>query len=207
MTRRGFCLLTPVGQFLSLAAASSVIVPIRHVIDQRANLSERLTRPFWSTIWPEAVRDFQKCGVRLESTVTQGEIRRSPAGRPVFVGLASHILNVVITDQIPMDWGGGRGLGGVTTRYEGFHICMIALNYAHAHKIPLVAVNTCVHELLHALLQDIYESRPKGVSGEAREFRIDWYATHLWLFGQGRAIRDSAVGYLRRLQSGTIGGC
>jgi hypothetical protein len=186
---------------LSSAAVSSVVVPVRQVVDQRANLPERFTRPFWSTIWPEAVRDFQKCGVRLENTVAQGEIRRSPAGRPVFVGLAPHILNLVITSQIPMNWGGGRGLSGVTTRYEGFHICMIALNYAHPHKIPLVAVNTCVHELLHALLQDIYEPRPKGVSGEAREFRIDWYATHLWLFGQGRAIRDSAVDYLRRLNS------
>jgi hypothetical protein len=74
---------------------------------------------------------------------------------------------------------------------------MIALNYAHAHKIPLVAVNTCVHELLHALLQDIY-GLPKGVSAKLANFESIGMPPPLAV-RPGRAIRESAVG-LRRLR-------
>ena len=78
---------------------------------------------------------------------------------------------------------------------------MVALDYAHGHQIPFLAVNTCVHELLHVLLQDIFEVHPKGLPGYEREFRIDWYATRLWLFHDGAAIRKSAQTYLDRLRS------
>jgi hypothetical protein len=131
----------------------------------------------WATgIWPEAVRDFQRW-------------------------LEHGAINLVVTDRIPLLWDAGRGLAGVTTRYDGYHVCMIALNYAHGHQIPFFSVNTCVHELLHALLQDIYVSRPQGLPGEEREFRIDWYATLLWLFHDGTVIRNSAQAYLARLRA------
>jgi len=50
------------------------------------------------------------------------------------------------------------------------------------------------------LLQDIFEIHPQGLPGYEREFRIDWYATRLWLFHDGAAIRKSAEVYLERLR-------
>ena len=99
-----------------------------------------------------------------------------------------------------MEWDKGRALSGVTTRYHGYHICLIALNHAHCHEIPLLSVNTCMHELLHAFFEDIFESRPQGFHGAVREFRIDLYATRLWLFHEGAAIRDASRTYLERLR-------
>ena len=90
---------------------------------------------------------------------------------------------------------------GVSTQYDGYHISMIALDYAHGHQIPFLAVNTCVHELLHVLLEDIFEVHPKGLAGYERESRIDWYATRLWLFHDGAGIRTAAQAYLDCLRS------
>ena len=78
-------------------------------------------------------------------------------------------------------------------------MCMIALDHAHGNQIPMLSVNTCTHELLHALMLDVFEDRPAGFAGQAREFRIDWYATNLWLFHQGAAIRKSAGRYVQFL--------
>jgi hypothetical protein len=75
---------------------------------------------------------------------------------------------------------------------------MIALYEAHPHQVPYLSVNTCVHELLHVLLDDVAETRPKGWRGAAREFRIDLYATRLWLFHDGAEIRKAAQSYLVR---------
>jgi hypothetical protein len=99
-----------------------------------------------------------------------------------------------------MVWDRARALSGVTTRYEGYHVCVVALNYAHGHQIPFLSVNTCLHELLHALLGDIFEDRPAGLPGAAREFRVDWYATRLWLFHDGAHIKNSAQSYVERLR-------
>jgi hypothetical protein len=79
---------------------------------------------------------------------------------------------------------------------------MVALRYAHGNQIPFLSVNTCVHELLHVLLQDILISRLKWFQGGGHELRIDWYATWLWLFHDGATIRKSAQAYLDRLPSG-----
>ena len=100
-----------------------------------------------------------------------------------------------------MYWDNGRALAGVTTIYEGSHVCMVALPYAHGNGTPFLSVNTCVHELLHVLLQDVFVSHPKWFETGQREFRIDWYATWLWLFHDGAAIRESAQAYLDRLRS------
>jgi hypothetical protein len=104
---------------------------------------------------------------------------------------------VVVTNQIPMTWDAGRSLCGVTTLYRGYHLCMIALDHAHLDEIPLVATNTCVHEMLHAMLFDIFEHRPRGVHGQLRELRVDGYATRLWLLHDGAALRESAAAYVR----------
>ena len=162
-------------------------------MDSRAKCTPLQLGRFSSSIWPEAVRDFERCDIQLQVSEVTGEVRRSPGDRPIFVGLERGAINLVVTDLIPMNWDQGRGLTGVSTRYEGYHLCMVALDYAHGHQIPFVAVNTCVHELLQVLLQDIFEIHPKGLTGYEREFRIDWYATRLWLFHDGAAIRKAAL--------------
>ena len=180
---------------------SPLIVPVHHVIDTRIRFRTSDFSRYWSRIWPEAVRDFGRCGIRLESSLTFGEVRRSPSGQPVFIGLERGVINFVLTDLIPLQWDNGRGITGITTLYRGYHLCLIALRRAHGHQIPFLSLNTCVHELLHALLHDIFESRPRGLIGKTRELRIDLYATDLWILRRGRDIRQQATVYLERLQS------
>jgi hypothetical protein len=169
-------------------------------MDRRAECPPELLHDFWWNIWPEAFRNFQQGGIELQTSDGPGEIRRSPSDRPIFVGLRRGVINLVLTGHIPMDWDNGRALPGATTIYQGYHICMLALRYAHGNQIPFLSVNTCVHEFLHALLGDIFVSSPKWYQTGEREFRIDWYATRLWLFHDGAAIRQSAQAYLDRLR-------
>lgn len=167
------------------------MVPVRRVSDSRVKVSVE-------PIWPEAIRDFASGGIALQVTDVPGEVGRAPSGRPVFKGLAHGVINLVVTEYIPLEWDSARGLGGLTTQYDGYHLCVIAMKHAHGNQAPFVSVNTCVHELLHVLLHDIYTPRPSGWAGRQREWRVDWYATRLWLFGDGAAIRASAKEYLRR---------
>lgn len=200
-------------EFVSTSSAAvvnssrvSLIIPLHRVADSRAKCTAQQFSRFSSGIWPEAVRDFQRCGIQFQASEVTGEVRRSPGGRPVFIGLDQGAINLVITDQILQHWDQGRGLTGVSTLWDGYHISMVALDYAHGHQIPFLAVNTCVHELLHVLLQDIFEVHPKGLAGYERESRIDWYATRLWLFHDGAAIRKAAEAYLLRLRSNVAAG-
>lgn len=196
MTRREFLGAAAV---VSSSATALLILPVRRVMDSRAKSTPEQLSNFAAKIWPEAVRDFRRIGIQLQDTQVRGEVRRSPGDRPVFTGLDHGAINLVITDLIPMKWTRGQGLAGVSTQYERYQLAMIALDYAHGHQIPFVSVNTCVHELLHVLLQDIFELRPKGAAGYQREMRIDWYATRLWLFHEGAAIRAAAQAYLRKV--------
>ena len=170
-------------------------------MDSRARCTPEQLHHFWSSIWPEAVRNFSQGGIGLQTTDGPGEIRRSPGDTPIFIGLRRGAINLVLTGYIPMKWDNGRALAGVTTIHDGYHVCLIALRYAHGDQAPFLSVNTCVHELLHALLQDVFVSRPKWYQTGGREFRIDWFATGLWLFHDGAAIRKSAQAYLGRLRS------
>src|SRR5687767_13868164 len=110
-------------EFFSIAAAAmspdAIVLPICHVLDARARYSKEQIHTFWSHIWPEAVRDLGRCGVRLESSVKTGEVRRTPIGKPLFTGLERVPINFIITDHIPMEWDRGRALSGVSTRYHG----------------------------------------------------------------------------------------
>ncbi len=202
MTRRDFFSAAAAVAGPRFVLSGPLAVPVRQVMDSRAKCTPEQLRGFSSAIWPEAVRDFGRCGIELQTGQAAGEVRRSPGGRPVFAGLERGVVNLVVTDVIPMAWDHGRGLAGVSTRYEGYHICVVALSYAHGHQVPYVSLNTCVHELLHVLLGDIFENRPEGLPGYGREFRIDWYATGLWLFHSGGSIRKSAEAYLARLRPG-----
>ena len=161
--------------------------------------SADLTR-FWSKIWPEAVRNFSSGGIDLQVTDGAGELKYTAAERPIVNGARRGILNLVVTDHIPIYWDRGREWAGVTTILDGCHICMIALRSARANQAAFLSVNTCVHELLHALLQDVYLKPPAWYEASEREMRVDWYATRLWLFHEGTAIRQSGADYLRRLQ-------
>ena len=175
-------------------------MPVHRVVDSRAQWAKEELNHFWWSIWPEAARNFGQGGIALQTTDGPGEVRRSPGDKPIFIGLRRGAINLVLTDHIPMKWDTGRALAGVTAVYDDYHVCMVALRYAHGNQIPFLSVNTCVHELLHVLLQDIFVNRPKWFQGGGRELRIDWYATRLWLFHDGAAIRKSAQAYLDRLR-------
>ena len=204
MTRRAF-LGAVAAATAGASAEPALIVPVHRVTDTRARCTPEQFRRFSSSIWPEAVRDFSRSGIQLQTSETKGEIRRSPGDRPIFVGLTRGAINVVLTDRIPTNWDGGRASAGVSALYQGYHLCVIALSYAHGHQIPFLSTNTCVHELLHVLLGDIFLSRPKWYQTGEREFRIDWYATRLWLLHDGTAIRKSARAHLDRLRSAEAG--
>ncbi len=185
------------------AAQGPLAVPVHLVRDSRSKLTPAQARRFSTALWPQAVRDFARGGIRLQWTEGTGEIRRSPADRPIIAGVRRGSVNVIVTDHVPMYWDRGRSVPGLTTLYDGYCISVIAVPYAHGDQVPFLSVNTCVHELLHALLQDIFVSHPRWYQVDEREARIDWYATRLWLFGDGAAVRKSAQGYIARLRSGT----
>jgi hypothetical protein len=200
MTRRDF-LLTASAAATRPGTPARLAIPLHRVTDARAQCTKEQFHHFWSVIWPEAARNFGQGGIELQTSDGSGEVKRSAGDRPIFVGLRRGVLNLVLTDHIPLLWDNARARAGVTVLYDGYHVCMVALRYAHGNQIPFVAVNTCVHEILHALFQDIYVSRPKWYQAGGREWRIDWFATRLWLFHDGAAVRRSAQGYLDRLRS------
>ncbi len=179
-------------------------MPVHRVTDADAKYAPGQLHQFWTKIWPEAVRDFGRGGIDLQTTDTTGEVRRSPGDRPVFIGLRRGVLNLVVTDHVPLMWDKSRALAGATAIYDGYHVCVVAVRYAHGDQIPFLAVNTCVHEMLHALLGDVFVNRPSSFQSGSRELRIDSYATGLWLFHDGAAIRKSAQSYLARLRAGAM---
>lgn len=186
-------------------APARLAVPVHRIMDARAKNPADVDHRFWPNLWSEAVRDYRQGGIDLQISDGPGEVRRSPADRPIFIGLRRGAINLVVTDYIPMLWDNGRALAGVTTIHEGYHVCLIALRYAHRNQVAFLSVNTCVHELLHALLQDIFLKPPKWYQSSGREFRVDWYATRLWLFHDGGEVRKSAEVYLRRLRAASAG--
>jgi hypothetical protein len=203
VTRRNF-ILTAAAVTSRSSEPARLQVPIHRIVDSRARCSPEQLHQFWSGTWPEAVRNFSQGNIGLETSDGPGEVRRSPGDQPIFIGLRRGVINLVLTDHIPMKWDNGRALAGVTTIHGGCHVCLLALQYAHGDQVPFVSVNTCVHELLHALLQDVFVRRPKWYQTGGREFRIDWYATSLWLFHDGAAVRKSARDYLGRLRSDAV---
>jgi len=195
----------------ALASASSppparLLVPLHRILDARAShLPERVRRR-WPGLWSEAARDYRQGGIDFAISDGPGEVRISPADNPVFVGLRRGAINLVVTDTIPMNWDGGRALAGVSTIHDGYHVSMIALRYAHGNQVAFLSVNTCLHEILHVLLQDIFLKPPKWYQASGREARVDYYATRLWLFHDGEEVRKSGEVYLRRLRAGSGAG-
>lgn len=204
MTRRGF-LAVAAWTAARPTVPARLTVPIHRIMDGRAHhRPERLQR-LWPSLWNEAVRDYRQGGIDFEITDGPGEIRISPADNPIFVGLRRGVINLVVTDLIPMYWDSGRALAGVSTIHQGYHVCLIALRYAHGNQVALLSVNTCLHEILHVLLQDIFLKSPKWYQSGGREARVDWYATRLWLFHDGEEVRRAGEAYLRRLRAVSAG--
>jgi hypothetical protein len=204
MTRRKFISAAAVAD-LGAGAPARVRVPVHRIVDARAQYPPERLRHFWSGIWPEAAADFSQGGIDLQTSDGPGEVRNSPGDRPIFAGLRPGAINLVLTGHLPMRWDQGRALAGVSTIHEGYAVCMIALQYAHGNQAPFLSVNTCVHEILHVLLQDVFVSQPTWYQTGGRESRIDWYATCLWLFHDGSAVRKSAQGCLDRLRASVTG--
>jgi len=199
MTRRQFMWAGAVSA-VRPGAPARLRVPVHRVTDIRAQYPPARLRDFWSGVWPEAAGNFSRGGIELQNSDGPGEIRHTAGDKPIFLGLRRGVINLVLTGHVPMYWDRGRALAGVSTIYEGYHVCLIALRYAHGDRVPYLSVNTCVHELLHMLLQDVFVSHPNWLQIAGRESRIDWYATRLWLFHDGSAIRESARAYLQRLR-------
>ncbi|HYO80022.1 MAG TPA: hypothetical protein VES20_01365 [Bryobacteraceae bacterium] len=174
-------------------------VPVLRLVNRRARTSEEQVREFLDDVWGEAVRSFERCGVALRTVERVGDLRSYPSGRPRFDMLERTMVNVVLTDRVPLAWARGRSVAGVATVYEGFHLCVVAMEFAHPNRFPFVVVNTVVHELLHIFLQDIFVHRTHGLRDAVQEASVDWHATRLWLFNDGAGIRDAVRAYLRRL--------
>lgn len=183
------------------AATPPVFVPVLRLLNRNARCSPADVKSFHASIWEEALRTFHSCNVILQTTERTGEIRRYPSGRPEFRGLERQMLNIVLTDVIPLDWDSGRSLGGVSVRHEGYDIIVISLRNAHPNRFPLLALNTLIHELLHVLQGDIFIGRPGAFAKGRREAAVDWQATRLWLFGGSSSIHQAAQKYVRHLLS------
>ena len=177
------------------SVAPRITVPVHRILGARVKNPQR-----WPTIWNEAVQDYRQGGIDFDVTDGPGEVRLSAADNPIFVGLRGRAINVVVTETLPMYWDAGRALAGMSTIHDGYHVCLIALRYAHGNQLPFLSVNTCLHEILHVLLQDIFLKPPPWYQASGREVRIDYYATRLWLFHDGDTVRKSAESYLKRLQ-------
>jgi hypothetical protein len=198
MTRRDFLYATAA---LPPATPTQVTVPIHRIVDAKARFPAGSLQRFWHSIWPEAVTDFGRGSITLQTSDGPGEVGHTAADRVFFNGLRRGVLNLVLTDSLPLYWDNARALAGVTTLDRGYHLCLIALRYAHGDRVPFLSVNTCVHEILHALMLDIFLTHPSAYQVAEREYRIDWYATRLRLFHDGGAVRRSAQVYLDRLRA------
>src|SRR5688500_10990716 len=112
MTRRELLSIAAAGA-VSPASAEPLMIPVHHILDRRARITPDQIDAFRSRIWPEAAADCARCGIQFQTILTTGEVRRSPSGQPVFAGLERGVINLVITDHIPMEWDKGRALSGV----------------------------------------------------------------------------------------------
>ena len=190
------------GAHLSDASDSLIEVPVLRVLNRHMECSATEVRQFAAKVWDEAARTFRSCGVCLRTIDRQGEIHYYPSGLPRFSSLERGMLNVVLTDRIPLVWDNGRSLAGVATVHEGYHVSVIAMKRAYPNRVPVIAVNTVVHEMLHVFCGDIFQRRTSLIHEYHREALVDWLATRLWLLERGTDIRRSAEMYVLRLASG-----
>src|SRR5215468_8819734 len=119
MTRRHF--IAPLAAaVVSTGAQAPVVLPVHRVTDSKSPSSAENRRRFWSKVWPEAVRDFNRAGVQLQTTDATGEIRHTAGDRPIFIGLERGAINLVLTDHIPPLWDKGYALAGMSVLVGGY---------------------------------------------------------------------------------------
>ena len=82
-------------------------------------------------------------------------------------------------------------------------LAVVALKDAYPNRLPFVAVNTMVHELLHVIRGDIFLRRGGLLNGADHEAAVDWQATQLWIQGSLPGIKRSAGTYVQKLVEGT----
>src|SRR3989442_15712510 len=97
MTRRALISTVSIAARAAFAADPPVIVPIRRIMDAHSRCTPEQLGRFWKKTWPESLRDFGAGGIRLQVADAAGEIRRTAADRPVFVGLQRGVINLVLT--------------------------------------------------------------------------------------------------------------
>ena len=193
------------GAFLppAFGAASQDVVTLKigFIQDEYAEFRRNSLKRFWREIWPEAARALGRCNIEVQTTWKLSHFNRSPAGFLHFQDLTPHVINIFLTNHMPLSWDNGRALSGVATRYNGYCLCVLALDYAHGNQIPFFGLNTCLHEILHVLLGDIEVKRPTHafLGGQTRESRVDAVATSLWLLGRsGADLREKARAFIAR---------
>jgi hypothetical protein len=201
LTRRQFLGTPLAAPVIGCCSTSLIEVPVLRLLDKNAALSSTEIQAFYDTVWDEAARLFQSCEVALRTIEKVGEIRRYPSGRPRFLGLERNMMNVVLTETVPLAWDNGRSLCGLTTIYEGYHLSVLALRNAYPNRLPILAVNTVVHEMLHVLRGDIFVRRAGFLNGADREAAVDWQATQLWLVGGLRGLKEWANRYVQALRN------
>src|SRR5215469_14694534 len=91
-------------------ASSQITVPIRRIGDGKARFPAGSLQRFWHSIWPEAVTDFGRRRIALQTTDGPGEVGHTAADRPVFTGLRRGALNLVLTDEPPLHSHDARSL-------------------------------------------------------------------------------------------------
>src|ERR1044071_5681974 len=101
-TRREFLGLMPATLVARAATTAPLVtVPVDILIDKDAKLSEYTIRSFWA-LWAEAVRDFGWCGVFFQTRIRDAGMWRPPHRQPVIAGLGEGVLNLVVTNSIPL---------------------------------------------------------------------------------------------------------
>ena len=58
-------------------------------------------------------------GVSLRVTDRVGAVLKHPSGKPRFEGLERGVINLVLTDRVPLDWDNGRRGGGGGDDFRG----------------------------------------------------------------------------------------
>lgn len=200
MNRRQLLLGSVPPALVAQSGDTPVEVPVLCLTNALARTKPEAVRAFRAGVWDEAVRTFADCGVHLRVTMRTGELLKYPSSRPRFIGLERGQVNVVLTDTIPLAWDNGRQVAGGSTVYEGYVVCVIAMKLARGFSVPLLAMNTVVHELLHVFLGDVFEPRGGRLRRYGREGRVDWEATRMWLGADAMAIREAARAHLLRMQ-------
>ncbi len=92
MTRREFFSLAVAAGTVGGSARAPVIVPVHVVIDAAAKMRPDAMQYFWRSIWPEAMRDFGRCGISVPNTVQDGSVWRPNFRTPMVSGLESGVF-------------------------------------------------------------------------------------------------------------------